>query len=126
MYEIQIEDTFAGAHRLVGYVGKCQNLHGHNWRVQVGLEAESLDSTGLLMDFTELKRITRSVLEELDHTYLNELPAFREVNPSAENLSKYIFDRVSERLPGQGATLTHVRVHETDRYSATYRPSRAR
>ncbi len=122
MYEIEIQETFSAAHKLEGYAGKCQYLHGHNWRVQVGLEGEGLDDTGLLMDFTQLRAITRGVLEELDHSYLNEHPSFRSVNTTAENLARFLFERVAEKLPAGNVRLTHVRVHETDRYCATYRP----
>lgn len=124
MFSIEIEETFAAAHQLIGYQGKCANLHGHNWRIQVGLESPEVDRHGLLMDFQELRDITRAVLAEFDHTFLNEHPSFRTVNTTAENLSRYIFERVAQKLPPGDVTLTHVRVHETDRYSATYRPGR--
>lgn len=121
MFEIEIDETFEAAHTLPGTGTKCERMHGHAWRVQVGIEGEDLDANGLLVDFHDLRAITRSVLSEFDHTYLNELPSFGQQNPSAENLCRLIWQRVTEKLPRSDVRLTHVRVHETDRARATYR-----
>ena len=107
-----------------GYKGKCENVHGHNYRVQVTLEGPQLDAIGLLIDFTELKRVIRNVIRRLDHQFINDLEPFTTVNPSAENRAKYFFDEVTRQLtdlPG-GAHVTDIVIWETDTASARYRP----
>jgi 6-pyruvoyltetrahydropterin/6-carboxytetrahydropterin synthase len=123
MFEVTIEETFAAGHALRNYKGKCENVHGHNYRCQVTMEGEQLDSIGLLVDFVELKRTVHSVLDRLDHQWLNEYPPFNEINPSAENIAKYIYDEVLKGLPGRGGVrLSAVKLWETDTASAIYRP----
>ena len=125
MYEVTVEDSFAAGHYLRNYRGKCENVHGHNYRVRVSVEGPQLDSIGLLCDFAEIKRIVREVIVGLDHQFINDLPAFRAVNPSAENLAKYFFEQVSQQLKGlaPGAQVTDAVVWETDTASAQYRPN---
>jgi 6-pyruvoyltetrahydropterin/6-carboxytetrahydropterin synthase len=123
MFEITIEETFAAGHALRNYRGKCENVHGHNYRCQVSVQGEQLDSIGLLVDFVELKRVVHSVLDRLDHQWLNEFPPFDVLNPSAENMAKYIYDEVNAGLTGKNdVKLGWVRLWETDTASATYRP----
>ena len=123
MFEVTIEETFAAGHALRNYRGKCENVHGHNYRCQVTLAGEQLDSIGLLVDFVELKKVVHAVLDRLDHQWLNEFPPFDVLNPSAENMAKYIFDEVSEGLKTrQGVRVGAIRLWETDTASATYRP----
>jgi 6-pyruvoyltetrahydropterin/6-carboxytetrahydropterin synthase len=126
MFEVSVEQTFAAAHALRGYKGKCENLHGHNYRVQVTIEGDRLDSIGLLVDFVEIKRLLRGSVEYLDHRFANELAPFDEVNPSAENMAKFFYDRVNAALTESGAEvparIKEVRVWETDTAVATYRP----
>jgi 6-pyruvoyltetrahydropterin/6-carboxytetrahydropterin synthase len=123
MFEVVIEETFAAGHALRNYRGKCENVHGHNYRCQVTVEGAELDSIGLLVDFVELKRVVHSVLDRLDHQWLNDLPPFDSLNPSAENIVKYIFEQVSENLTRRDvARVASVRLWETDTASATYRP----
>jgi len=119
MFEICVEHTFAAAHALRNYHGKCENIHGHNYRVQVGMEASELDETGLLYDFADLKKHLRSTSEYLDHQFINELKPFDELNPSAENLAKFIYDEIQKQL--KTASLAYVRVWETDTSCAIYR-----
>jgi len=88
MYELKIEDSFAAAHNLRGYRGQCEELHGHNWKVEVVVRADRLDSLGLAIDFQDIKKAAKGVLKKLDHTYLNDLPVFKECNPSSELISK--------------------------------------
>jgi 6-pyruvoyltetrahydropterin/6-carboxytetrahydropterin synthase len=124
MFEVSVEETFSSGHALRGYKGKCENPHGHNYRVQVTLEGPQLDSIGLLIDFTELKRVIRNVVQRLDHQFINDLEPFTTVNPSAENMAKYFFDEVTRQLtdlPG-GAHVTNIVIWETDTASARYRP----
>ena len=122
MFEVSVEETFAAGHALRGYRGKCENVHGHNYRCQVTMEGEQLDSIGLLVDFVELKRTVHSVLDRLDHQWLNDYPPFNEINPSAENMARYIYDEVHAGLPtNNGVRLDSVKLWETDTCSATYR-----
>jgi 6-pyruvoyltetrahydropterin/6-carboxytetrahydropterin synthase len=128
MFEVSIETSFAAGHALRGYRGKCENPHGHNYRVRVVVEGPALDAIGLLEDFTELKRIVREVTDALDHRFLNDQAPFDAVNPSAENLARYIFEQTEQRLAGRdrGVRLASVTVWETDTAAATYRPDGVR
>jgi 6-pyruvoyltetrahydropterin/6-carboxytetrahydropterin synthase len=120
MYELRIITQFAAAHRLENFYGKCEALHGHNWKVEVFLMGDLLDNAGLLMDFGQVKARTRELLEELDHKYLNELPAFRDQNPSSENLARYLFERLGATLNRDGVKVCRVSVWESDTSCATY------
>jgi 6-pyruvoyltetrahydropterin/6-carboxytetrahydropterin synthase len=124
MYEVSVEETFAAAHNLRGYHGKCENLHGHNYRVRVTLEGAELDSAGLLYDFVHLKGVIQGVIRALDHRYLNEIPPFDARNPSAENIARYICDEASKQLPAapNGVRIASITVWETETAAATYRP----
>lgn len=126
MFQVSVEETFSAGHALRGYKGKCENVHGHNYRVRVTLEGPELDSIGLLVDFTLVKKILREVMGRLDHQFVNELEEFRSVNPSAENMAKYFYDEVSRQLTGlpPGAHVTDVVLWETDTSRAQYRPQR--
>ncbi|HKQ88802.1 MAG TPA: 6-carboxytetrahydropterin synthase QueD [Candidatus Acidoferrales bacterium] len=124
MFEVSVEAAFAAAHRLRGYQGKCEELHGHNYRVRLIVAGDQLDQIGLLQDFTVLKRVLRGIVDKLDHKYLNELPPFDKMNPSAENLARFIHDEMVKQLAGQlgEASLASVTVWETDTAAATYKP----
>jgi 6-pyruvoyltetrahydropterin/6-carboxytetrahydropterin synthase len=123
MFEITIEETFAAGHALRNYRGKCENVHGHNYRCQVTVEGEQLDGIGLLVDFVELKRVVHSVLDRMDHQWLNDWPPFDKLNPSAENMAKFIYDEVASGLGTRpGVRVAHVKLWETDTSSAVYRP----
>lgn len=120
MYELKIITQFAAAHRLENFYGKCEALHGHNWKVEVFLIGAELDEAGLLMDFGQIKARTNTLLEEIDHKYLNELEAFRERNPSSENLARFLFDRLSAVLNRDGGRVSRVNVWESDTSCASY------
>jgi 6-pyruvoyltetrahydropterin/6-carboxytetrahydropterin synthase len=120
MYELKVITQFAAAHRLENFYGKCEALHGHNWKVEVFIAGERLDSAGLLMDFGVVKAKTREVLEEIDHKYLNELPAFKEQNPSSENLARYLFQRLSDAINRDGVQVRRINVWESDTSCASY------
>ncbi|MBV9269173.1 MAG: 6-carboxytetrahydropterin synthase QueD [Acidobacteriaceae bacterium] len=120
MFEICVEHTFAAGHALRNYRGKCENVHGHNYRVQVAMEGPQLDETGLLFDFAELKRRLRTTAEYLDHQFINDLKPFDEINPSAENIAKFIYEQIQRDL--KSGNLSYVRVWETDTSYAVYRP----
>jgi len=110
-YELMVEDTFSAAHQLRGYKGKCENLHGHTFKVQVFISGTKLDQTGMLKDFTEIKAELKKVLEEFDHHNLNELPLFAKQNPTAENLAREIYNRIKA---------SKVIVWESDKACASY------
>jgi 6-pyruvoyltetrahydropterin/6-carboxytetrahydropterin synthase len=120
MFELKIITQFAAAHRLLNFQGKCEQLHGHNWKVEVFLRAERLDSAGLVRDFGEIKAITHEVLNGLDHQYLNELLPFKEENPSSEHIARYLFNELSRRLNDDWARVSRISVWESDSACATY------
>lgn len=126
MFEVTVEQTFAAGHALREYKGKCENVHGHNYRVQITVEGERLNRIGLLVDFVELKRIVREVIDRLDHQFINDLEPFTIINPSAENLAKYFYDEVSRRMTadnGDAPTkIAQIKIWETDTSIAVYRP----
>jgi 6-pyruvoyltetrahydropterin/6-carboxytetrahydropterin synthase len=105
MYHLMIKTSFAAAHNLINYQGDCENLHGHNWRVEVTVAAKELDKAGLGIDFKILKKQTNGLLDELDHKYLNDLTPFKEDSPSSENISRYLFGRLSKQLNNDNITV---------------------
>lgn len=120
MFEISAEYTFAAGHALRGYKGKCENVHGHNYKVQVTVAGEHLNSIGLLMDFVDLRAAIKGLVDRLDHRFLNDLPPFDQLNPSAENLAKYFYDGLEPQVREQGNRVSAVKVWETDTTSATF------
>jgi 6-pyruvoyltetrahydropterin/6-carboxytetrahydropterin synthase len=123
MFEVTVEETFAAGHALRNYHGKCESLHGHNYRIQATLQGAELDSTGLLVDFVQVKKLMQTVVDRLDHQFLNDLTPFDKLNPSAENIAKYFYDEISGGLNHDSrVTLHRIRIWETDTTSATYRP----
>ena len=121
MYEVRIDEEFSAAHALRGYKGKCENLHGHNWKVEVYVRGENLDEVGMLVDFRELKAATRRVMKHLDHRNLNELKPFdKEINPSSEHLAGFILHEVAAEISDDRVNVYKVRVWETPSTSATY------
>ena len=122
MFEVTVEEKFAAGHALRNYKGKCENVHGHNYRVEVTLSGEKLDETGLLLDFVELKKALFEIIDGMDHKFLNDVPPFDRLNPSAENMARFIFEELENRLPAATpARVATVRLWETDGCSATYR-----
>lgn len=120
MYDLTVETTFSAAHQLRGYKGKCEHLHGHNWKVQVHVSAKKLNSIDIAIDFHELKDLLREVVAPLDHSMLNEVFPFTEKNPSSENIAKWIYDCLSKKLKKKGVMLSAVTVWESETASATY------
>ena len=120
-FEVMIERNFSSAHQLRGYKGKCENLHGHNYRVEIYARGRELDNIGLLVDFGELKEAADEVVQYLDHRNINELAPFdEELNPSAENLARYILERVAARVGDERVRVYKVRCFETPTSVATY------
>lgn len=122
MFELSVRSRFSAAHRLSGYLGRCAELHGHNWEVELTVRGQKLDDTGLLVDFRVLKAALREVLEELDHTELNRAPAFQSQNPTSENLARYLYTRLAERLQSPHWWVDRVAVSETPDVRAVYQP----
>jgi 6-pyruvoyltetrahydropterin/6-carboxytetrahydropterin synthase len=120
MYHLTIKTHFAAAHRLVNYQGDCENLHGHNWNVEVTVSARELDTAGLGIDFKILKRHTKELLGELDHKYLNDLPAFSQISPSSEQIARFLFQRLSAQLDSANVCLERVTVWESEFACASY------
>jgi 6-pyruvoyltetrahydropterin/6-carboxytetrahydropterin synthase len=121
LFEVMIERNFSSAHQLRGYKGKCENLHGHNYKIEIYARGSELDNIGLLVDFGELKDAADEVVAYLDHRNINELPPFdEELNPSAENLARYILERISSRVGDERVRVYKVRCFETPTSVATY------
>jgi 6-pyruvoyltetrahydropterin/6-carboxytetrahydropterin synthase len=137
MFEVSVDEMFSAGHALRGYKGKCENPHGHNYKIRVVLEGPNLDSIGLLYDFIDLKKIMRGIIEGLDHKFLNDQAPFDKINPSAENLAKYFYEETSRGMNQIGASkginekptnsnaqprIASVTVWETDFSYAVFRP----
>lgn len=123
MYEVTVEAEFAAGHYLRNYRGKCENPHGHNYKVKITLRGRELDAAGLLLDFKQLKQVMRPLIERLDHQMINDLAPFTELNPSAENLARYFFDGTSAQLQEMTQGRVDVKdctIYETDTTTATY------
>jgi len=120
MYEVSIRKSFSAAHTLdIG--GKCEDLHGHNFTVDITVSSQNLDSEGLVIDFRILKEWADDILDELDHTYLNNLSHFKDINPSSESVARFIFDRTVEKVRDKNITVSKVTVWESNTAWATYR-----
>lgn len=120
MYRLKVVTSFAAAHNLNNYQGECENLHGHNWRVEVSVTASELDKAGLCIDFKILKAQTKDLLNTLDHKYLNELPQFKGLSPSSENIAKFVFMELAKRLNDGNVKVEMVTVWESDFACASY------
>lgn len=123
MYDLTIIAEFEAAHQLPDYPGKCSRLHGHNWKIEVTVTGRELNQLGMVMDFKDLKSEVGQVIDTLDHYYLNDLPAFKEVNPTAENIAKYIYDALAEKPVFQNNIKVRcVEVWESPRSAVKYCP----
>ena len=120
MYELKIVSQLAAAHQLREFHGKCEQLHGHNWKIEVYVTGDTLGEDGLLIDFGMIKQDTKKVLKELDHQFLNELEPFKKENPSSENIARYIYESLSQRLNNGNIRVSKVTAWESDTACATY------
>lgn len=123
MYEVTVEGSFAAGHYLRNYKGKCENPHGHNYKVRVTLRGAELDKAGLLLDFKDLKDVMKEIIERLDHQMLNDIEPFTRVNPSAENIAKYFYDETNGQLRSLSdgrVSVKDVTIWETDTTTARY------
>lgn len=119
MYRLKIIEHFSSAHQLRGYQGECEELHGHNWKVEVEVEGRKLNSIGLLIDFKQLKQFTHTVLKELDHKFLNTIKEFKNTNPSSELIARYIYSEIKTKLPPQ-MSIVSITVWESEKACAAY------
>lgn len=119
MYRLKIIDSFSAAHQLLGYAGNCESLHGHNWKVEVQVRGEHVNNIGIVIDFKELKRLTKAVLDRFDHGMLNQHEAFGDCNPSSELIARYVYREIAGGLP-EGVAMDAVTVWESDNAAATY------
>jgi 6-pyruvoyltetrahydropterin/6-carboxytetrahydropterin synthase len=119
LFTVFIESRFSAAHRLVGYKGHCGRVHGHTWKVRVEVKTDRIDEIGISMDFKDLRSLTESVLSRLDHQNINEIPPFDKMNPTAENLSRHIFEEIGRQLPS-GIRMAGVTVWESENHAVTY------
>jgi 6-pyruvoyltetrahydropterin/6-carboxytetrahydropterin synthase len=122
MYEVTIIKSFSAAHLLNEIGGKCEELHGHNFKVEITVTAKELNTNGLLIDFRFLKKILGDILENIDHKHLNSLTAFAGINPSAENIARYIFEKMEEKVKTAGVNMVRVKIWESENAAVTYLP----
>ena len=120
MYRLRIYTHFAAAHNLINYEGDCENLHGHNWKVEVVVATENLDKAGLGLDFKILKAKTNAILDTLDHKYLNDLEPFKTISPSSEHIARYLYDELCESFKDEDVEVDLVNVWESDNACASY------
>ena len=120
MFVLKIVTDFASAHSLRDYPGDCSRLHGHNWQVEVMVSSQVLDESGIAIDFREIKKQTKAVVKRLDHQYLNEIKSFDVLNPTAENISKYLFDEIGILINEENVKVKEVLIWETPRSAVTY------
>ncbi len=116
MFELSVESHFSSAHHLLNYEGKCENVHGHNWKVEITVQGEDLDKSGMLVDFKILKKYLNDILEKLDHKDLNSLKELKDISPSSENIARFIYTQLKPTLP----MLKKVSVWETEKAKASY------
>jgi len=121
MFEVYKEAEFSAAHFLRDYEGKCESLHGHNWKVRLLIKALQLDSIGMVMDFEEIKGVLENILTKLDHHNLNEIPPFDRINPTSENVARYIFEEASQLINTENTRVSSVQVWEKQASCAIYK-----
>jgi len=121
IFEIYVKTDFAAAHSLRGYPGDCAQIHGHNWDVEVFVRCSELDEIGIGIDFRDIKQIVNEILEDLDHSNLNDLPAFKDMNPTSENIARFLYKKISKKLNTDEVKVSRVTVSETPNAGASYR-----
>ena len=121
MYTLTTMVEFSSAHTLVGHSGPCKKMHGHNWKVEVEITGEKLDKIGMVVDFKEIRKVTNLVVDELDHEFLNNLEPFSEDNPTAENIARYIFTKLSEEFSNKNVKVNSIKLWETDKSAVSYK-----
>ncbi|NVM23183.1 MAG: 6-carboxytetrahydropterin synthase QueD [Desulfobacterales bacterium] len=122
MYELKVITNFSAAHQLKNFQGACENLHGHNWKIEVHVASKKLDETGVVIDFRILKNHVNSVVATMDHKFLNKLEPFSSQNPSSENIARYVAKQLAQLLEGQQINVSRVAAWESETACATYCP----
>ena len=122
MYEISVVTGFSAAHSLRDYEGECARVHGHNWQVRVAVRAEEPGANGIAIDFRDLKRLTNEVLARLDHTYINEVEPFDEMNPTSENIARWLCEELQSKLSASGVKLARIDVQENENSCVSFFP----
>ena len=122
MFKLCVESDFSAAHRLVNYPGACNRIHGHNWKVKATIAAEELDEMGMVIDLFDLKKILDVCLDQFDHRIINEVQPFDEINPTSENLAKYIYEYFEKQLP-EKIIIVQIEIFETEKFSVIFSKS---
>lgn len=120
MFKLNVVSQFSSAHKLNGYAGACRNLHGHNWKVRIGIECAETDKIGMTIDFGIVKSELNKLIEILDHNFLNDLPYFTDCNPTSENIARFIYEEMTKRIQVEGCKVADVEVWESDKSSIVY------
>ncbi len=120
MFEIFVKTHFSSAHKLFNYNGECSFLHGHNWKVIVYARTTKLNSIGISLDFKEFKKIVNLEIDKLDHKYLNEMPEFKDMNPTAENIAQFIYKKLSEKVNDDDLKIHMIEIWETEKQGVKY------
>jgi 6-pyruvoyltetrahydropterin/6-carboxytetrahydropterin synthase len=121
VYELKVVTQMAAAHQLREFNGKCEHLHGHNWRIEIYVSGRELGPNGILIDFKLIKEAAQKVVQELDHTFLNQLKPFQDENPSSENIARFIFDSLSQEIDDDRVKVSKVTAWESESACASYR-----
>ena len=124
MFEVTIIKSFSAAHMLAAIGGKCEELHGHNFKVEVTIAAKDLNSSGIIVDFRYVKKWLQEILDNLDHKHLNEIPFFTEINPSSENIAEYIYREMKLKAAQAEVKVARVKVWESENAAVTYIPDK--
>jgi 6-pyruvoyltetrahydropterin/6-carboxytetrahydropterin synthase len=119
VFKVSVTTNFAAAHRLKGYEGPCENLHGHNWVIKATVATDQLDNIGMAYDFKKLKIHLHDIIDRLDHQFINEVAPFDQLNPTSENIAKFIFEALAKKLPA-GVKVLSIEVGESEQYLAAY------
>lgn len=125
MFELKVVTHFSAAHQLKAFRGACEALHGHNWKIEAYVTSHSLDDAGVVVDFRELKAALRTVMKTLDHTFLNDLSAFKGTNPSSENIARYVAEQLAQQISGAQVRVSRVTAWESENACATFYPDAA-
>lgn len=120
MFDLLIKTSFSSAHALREYDGDCARVHGHNWHVHVTVTGEELNELGILIDFKVLKKTTNEIIDKLDHRMINEIEPFTTINPTAENIAKYLYEEIGSKLNDNNVKVKKITIFETEKASATY------
>lgn len=119
-YQLKILTDFAAAHTLRNYPGACSRMHGHNWKVELEVEASQLNDLGIAIDFRDMKKATNDICDRLDHQYLNDVPPFNKVNPTAENIAAYLYAEIGKQINSDTVKVRALTLWETDRACVRY------